>query len=78
MINIFYKALGYRVAASVFTIGIAWFVTGSLSVGATVGAIEFVAKLAGYVAFELFWNEATEPRADRYADNRTGRMLDTG
>lgn len=63
MRDVLLKALGYRVAASTFTVGIAYLVTGSIELGAAVGGIEFVVKTIGYVGFELFWREV-EREAD--------------
>lgn len=58
MLNLFLKALGYRAFASLFTIAIAWAVTGNFTIGATVGLVEFVLKLAGYMVYETFWSQA--------------------
>jgi len=63
MRDVLIKALGYRAAASTFTIAIAYFVTGSLELGAAVGGIEFVVKTIGYMGYELFWREV-EREAD--------------
>ena len=37
------------------TVAIAWWVTGDLSVGLEVGAVEFFAKLLLYYLHERFW-----------------------
>ena len=59
MTDLLWKALGYRALASVLTISIAWIVSGSVQVGATVGVVEFVVKTLGYMLYESFWIKAT-------------------
>ena len=65
MLNLFAKALGYRAMAGLFTVAIAWAVTGSFSFGATVGIVEFILKLAGYMVYESFWQKAIDADTTR-------------
>ena len=49
------KALTWRAVATSATVLIAWSVTGDLSVGIEVGAVEFFAKMLLYYLHERFW-----------------------
>ena len=49
------KAVTWRAVATSATVVIAWWVTGDLSVGLEVGAVEFFAKLLLYYLHERFW-----------------------
>lgn len=49
------KAVTWRAVATSATVVIAWWVTGDLSVGIEVGAVEFFAKLLLYYLHERFW-----------------------
>ena len=49
------KAVTWRAVATSTTVVIAWWVTGDLSVGIEVGAVEFFAKLLLYYLHERFW-----------------------
>ncbi|HYM13819.1 MAG TPA: DUF2061 domain-containing protein [Bryobacterales bacterium] len=49
------KAISYRIFASLTTFLIAWALTGRLTIGAQIGAIDAVAKLLGYFLHERLW-----------------------
>ena len=49
------KAVTWRVAGTTATVVIAWWVTGDLSVGVEVGAVDFFAKMFLYYLHERFW-----------------------
>ena len=49
------KAVSWRVIGSIDTIAIAWFITGSIQVGAAVGGVEMVTKTVLYYFHERVW-----------------------
>ena len=49
------KAVSWRVIGSVDTMLIAWIITGSIQVGATVGGVEIVTKTVLYYFHERVW-----------------------
>jgi uncharacterized membrane protein len=51
------KALSWRVIATACTWGVAWTVTGSWKVGASIGFIDCFLKLGAYYAHERGWQK---------------------
>lgn len=49
------KALTYRVLGSAGTAAIAYIATGDMKIGASVGAIDSIAKIGIYYAHERVW-----------------------
>jgi uncharacterized membrane protein len=49
------KALTYRVMGSAGTAAIAYIATGDMKIGASVGAIDSIAKIGIYYAHERVW-----------------------
>ena len=50
------KTLTWRVTASITTFLIAWYLTGDLLIGVTIGSIEAIAKIFLYYFHERIWN----------------------
>ena len=49
------KTMTWRITASLTTFIIAWILTGDLVIGATIGAIEAIAKIFLYYFHERIW-----------------------
>jgi len=49
------KAVSYRVYATILTFLIAWALTGKLTIGLQIGALDAVVKLLGYFLHERVW-----------------------
>ena len=58
------KALTWRLIAVVTTASIAWAVTGSPRLAASIGLLDCAFKLALYYAHERLWNRVKFGRAD--------------
>ena len=52
----FAKTVSWRVIGTIDTIIISWIVTGTLALAFSIGAIEFVSKMALYFFHERAWN----------------------
>ena len=50
------KTMTWRITASLTTFFIAWFLTGNLLLGASIGSIEAIAKIFLYYFHERIWN----------------------
>tara|TARA_B100001093_G_scaffold504249_1_gene559780 strand:+ start:1748 stop:1954 length:207 start_codon:yes stop_codon:yes gene_type:complete len=50
------KTLTWRVTASMTTFLIAWYLTGDLLIGVSIGSIEAIAKIFLYYFHERIWN----------------------
>ena len=50
------KTMTWRVTASLTTFFIAWFLTGDLLIGASIGSLEALAKIFLYYFHERIWN----------------------
>ena len=50
------KTLTWRVTASITTFLIAWYLTGDLLIGVSIGSIEAIAKIFLYYFHERIWN----------------------
>ena len=50
------KSISWRVVGTVDTVLISWFVTGTLALAFSIGAIELVTKMALYFFHERLWN----------------------
>ena len=51
-----WKGLTYRIAASLVTLTVAYFVTGSAPIAGIVAGVDFIAKLIIYIIHEELWN----------------------
>lgn len=51
-----FKAITWRIVGSVDTFVIAWLITGSAAMGATISAIEVVTKIVLYYLHERAWS----------------------
>ncbi len=51
------KTLIWRVIATIITICIGWYVSGSFQFGLAIGGTDTVVKTIGYFGFERFWNK---------------------
>jgi uncharacterized membrane protein len=51
----FLKALTYRISSTIFTILIAYFITGDHSIAMKIGFFEFFGKLIIYFAHDRVW-----------------------
>ncbi len=51
----FFKALTYRISSTIFTILVAFFVTGDYSISIKIGFLEFIGKLIIYYLHERIW-----------------------
>ena len=51
------KTLTWRVLASLDTFLISWFVSGEISIGATIATIEIITKLVIYYLHERAWDK---------------------
>ena len=49
------KTMTWRITASLTTFIIAWILTGNLAIGASIGAIEAIAKIFLYYFHERIW-----------------------
>jgi len=49
------KAVSYRFFGSLFTTGIAWWLSGEWAVGLGVGVLDAVAKMGAYFLHERVW-----------------------
>ncbi len=52
-----FKALSWRVIATVVTFLTAWFLTGTVEIAAKIGLADTVIKLAVFYGHERFWNK---------------------
>lgn len=59
------KSLTWRIVATLTTIAIAWFVTGSVDFAISIGGIEVVAKLLIYYLHERVWDSVPRAAARR-------------
>lgn len=50
------KSVSWRILGSIDTLFLGWFVTGQLSVGAQIGALELVTKMVFYFIHERVWH----------------------
>ena len=50
------KTMTWRITASLTTFIIAWFITGDLLIGVSIGSIEAIAKIFLYYYHERIWN----------------------
>ncbi len=50
------KSISWRAIGTLDTIAISWFVTGTLSLALSIGAVELVSKMALYFFHERVWN----------------------
>ncbi|MCF6331505.1 MAG: DUF2061 domain-containing protein [Sulfurimonas sp.] len=53
------KTISWRVLGTLDTILISYFITGSLSMAASIGAIELVTKMILYYYHERAWNKSS-------------------
>ncbi len=62
------KAISYRTMASLITCLIAWSLTGRLTLGLQIGALDAVTKLLGYFLHERLWARIKwgTPKAPEY------------
>jgi len=51
----FAKSISWRCTATITTMMISWFITGSITFALKIGVVEFFAKMAIYYAHERFW-----------------------
>jgi uncharacterized membrane protein len=49
------KAFTYRIVGSIITASVAWFLTGDVKVGGTIGVAEFFSKIFLYYLHERLW-----------------------
>ncbi len=52
-----FKAISYRIVGTITTALLAWFVTGDLGVGVTIGLLELAVKTAVYYLHERVWQQ---------------------
>ena len=52
-----FKAISYRIVGTITTAVLAWFVTGDLGVGVTIGLLELAVKTAVYYLHERVWQQ---------------------
>ena len=50
------KSVSWRIVGTIDTVLISWFVTGTLALAFSIGAIELVTKMALYFFHERLWN----------------------
>ncbi len=50
------KSISWRAIGTLDTIAISWFVTGTLALALSIGAVELVSKMALYFFHERVWN----------------------
>ena len=50
------KSISWRVVGTIDTVLISWFVTGTLALAFSIGAIELVTKMVLYFFHERLWN----------------------
>ena len=50
------KSISWRAIGTLDTIAISWFVTGTLALALSIGAVELVSKMALYFFHERAWN----------------------
>ena len=53
------KSVSWRVLGSLDTLFLGWFVTGQVSVGAQIGALELITKMVFYFVHERVWHRIT-------------------
>ena len=66
------KTMTWRITASLTTFIIAWILTGNLAIGASIGAIEAVAKIFLYYFHERIWQSVNAGWIRKY--NRSRRI----
>ena len=54
------KTLTWRIFASFITVMIAFFFTGSIEIGLSIGGLEFVFKILAYYLHERIWERNNE------------------
>jgi len=59
------KTLTWRVLASLDTFLISWFVSGEISIGATIATIEIITKLVIYYLHERAWDKIKWGKHDK-------------
>ena len=59
------KTLTWRVLASLDTFLISWFVSGEISIGATIATIEIITKLVIYYLHERAWDKIKWGKSDK-------------
>jgi len=59
------KTLTWRVLASLDTFLISWFVSGDISIGATIATIEIITKLVIYYLHERAWDKIKWGKYDK-------------
>ena len=69
-----FKAISWRVLATLTTAILVYLITGSTEFAVTVGLLEGIAKIALYYFHERFWNQLHVGR--RQADHRAGGAVD--
>jgi len=50
------KSVSWRIVGTIDTVLISWFITGTLSLAFSIGAIELVTKMVLYFFHERIWN----------------------
>ena len=53
------KAMTWRAGGTVVTFGVAWVITGSLSVSAGIGLLDTVLKVGAFYVHERIWNRVS-------------------
>ena len=60
------KTMTWRITASLTTFIIAWILTGNLAIGASIGAIEAIAKIFLYYFHERIWTNINFNQLDYF------------